>query len=225
MTAAVALALATAATACGGERGLAPFAAADRAPADVAARDGRYTAGPTDQGLDPAAFRYPATIATAKGDIAIELWPQLAPHNVNAFVFLARAGFYDGLTFHRVIDGFVAQGGDPLATGLGGPGFGLPAELHATDPVPIGAGAVAMARVASRPDSAGSQFFIVTGDGQPARNLTGLYTVIGWVTDGLDVAQALAEGDVIDAVTIRPRAAGGGLSSDDVRARATEASR
>ena len=191
---------------------------------------GRRRPGPAEradprQALDAARYRYQATLDTDAGDITIELWPALAPHNVNAFVFLARAGFYDGLTFHRVIDGFVAQGGDPLATGLGGPGFGLPAELHATDPVPVAAGAVAMARVASRPDSAGSQFFIVTGDGQPARNLTGLYTVIGWVTDGLDVAQGLAEGDVIRHATVRARAAagGGGLTPDEVRARATGA--
>lgn len=186
---------------------------------------GRFTA-PEDQAIDAAGKSYFVTWETPKGTIEAELWPEIAPITVNSFVFLARQGFYDGLTFHRVIDGFVAQGGDPLGTGLGGPGFGLPAELHAADPVPIGAGAVAMARVASRPDSAGSQFFIVTGDGQPARNLTGLYTVIGWVADGLDVAQALAEGDVIEAVTVRTRAAaGGGLSPDDIRARATEASR
>ena len=133
----VTTALLAAATACSGGGGLAPLERTDTAPAAPAERDGYYAAGPKDQQLDPANHSYFATVATADGDIEFELWPALAPQNVNAFVFLARAGFYDGLPFHRVIADFVVQGGDPLGTGLGGPGFGLPAELHADDPVPM----------------------------------------------------------------------------------------
>ncbi|MCC7019124.1 MAG: peptidylprolyl isomerase [Ardenticatenales bacterium] len=211
-------ALLAAAAACSGQGGLAPMARTDTAPAVPAERDGYYAAGPKDQQLDPANHSYFATVKTDGGDIKFELWPSLAPQNVNAFVFLARAGFYDGLAFHRVIPDFVIQGGDPLGTGLGGPGFGLPAELHADDPVPMRAGAVAMARVSSLPDSAGSQFFIVTGDGQPVQNLTGLYTVIGWVTDGLDVARAVAQGDVMRSVTVTAKAVGASeVSADGVR--------
>lgn len=214
----VTAALLAAAAACSGGGGLAPVARTDTAPAVPAERDGYYAAGPKDQQLDPANHSYFATVKTDGGDIKFELWPSLAPQNVNAFVFLARAGFYDGLAFHRVIADFVVQGGDPLGTGLGGPGFGLPAELQADDPVPMRAGAVAMARVSSLPDSAGSQFFIVTGDGQPVQNLTGLYTVIGWVTDGLDVARAVAQGEVMRSVTVTAKAVGASeVSADGVR--------
>ena len=214
----VTTALLAAATACSGGGGLAPLERTDPAPAAPAERDGYYAAGPKDQQLDPANHSYFATVATADGDIEFELWPALAPQNVNAFVFLARAGFYDGLPFHRVIADFVVQGGDPLGTGLGGPGFGLPAELHADDPVPMRAGAVAMARVSSLPNSAGSQFFIVTGDGQPVQNLTGLYTVIGWVTDGLEAARAVAQGDVMRSVTVTAKGVGASeVSADGVR--------
>lgn len=215
------VALAASTVACGADAGLAPLARSDAAPAVIAERDGHYTAGPKDQGLDAAKHSYFATIETAKGEIELQLWPDLAPQNVNAFVFFAREGFYDGLTFHRVIADFVVQGGDPLGTGLGGPGFGLPAELHADDPVPMRAGAVAMARVTSRPDSAGSQFFVVTGDGQPVQNLTGLYTVIGWLTgkDGLAVARSIAQGDAMKSVTVRARDASASVvTADAVRA-------
>lgn len=214
----VAVTVLAVAAACGGG-GLAPFDDANAAPAVPDERDGFFAGGPLDQQLDPVNHSYFAAVATAGGDITIELWPALAPQNVNAFVFLARAGFYDGLAFHRVIADFVLQGGDPLGTGLGGPGFALPAELHAADPVPVRAGAVAMARVSSQPDSAGSQFFIVTADGQPAQNLTGLYTVIGWVTDGLDVARAVPQGERMRSVRVTARAAGASaVSPDEVRA-------
>lgn len=214
-------ALAVATTACGAAGGLAPLDRGDAAPAVIAERDGHYAAGPSDQGLDVGKHSYFATIKTAKGEIEFQLWPDVAPQNVNAFVFLAREGFYDGLGFHRVIADFVIQGGDPLGTGLGGPGFGLPAELHADDPVPMRAGAVAMARVTSRPDSAGSQFFVVTGDGQPVRNLSGLYTVIGWLTGetGLAVARSIAQGDVMERVTVKAKDVGAGVvTADEVRA-------
>ena len=124
---------------------------------------------------------YSATIEMEDGGtIAIELWPELAPEHVNSFVFLARDGFYDGVTFHRIIDGFMAQGGDPTGTGMGGPGYNVPAEFNDTKHV---AGVLSMAR-AQDPNSAGSQFFICNAD---ATFLDGDYTAFGKVTSGLDV--------------------------------------
>src|SRR5207244_11540005 len=103
---------------------------------------------------------YTATITTPRGDIVVTLRPDLAPTTVNSFVFLAREGFYNGLTWHRVLPNFMAQGGDPAGTGGGGPGYSVPAEF--TDKVLFDRpGIVAMAR-ANDPNSAGSQFFITT---------------------------------------------------------------
>ena len=96
-----------------------------------------------------------AVLETARGPITIRLRPDLAPQSVNSFVFLAREGFYDGTTFHRVIPGFIAQGGDPTGRGHGGPGYRLRDELSDE---PFAAGAVGLAN--SGPDSNGSQFFI-----------------------------------------------------------------
>ncbi len=112
-------------------------------PENPAERNRMYSAPPEmniDSGKD-----YVATIATAKGDIVVELDPGAAPQTVNNFVFLARQGFYDGLTFHRVVPGFVIQGGDPLGSGAGGPGYTVPAEIE----LEHAKGAIAMAR---RPD-------------------------------------------------------------------------
>lgn len=126
---------------------------------------------------------YKATISTPRGDIVIKLRPDLAPQTVNSFVFLARQGFYDGLTWHRVIRGFMAQGGDPTGTGTGGPGYNVPGEF--TKAVLYDRpGIVAMARAQS-PDSAGSQFFITTA---AAPHLNGQYTIFGEVVEGLDIA-------------------------------------
>ena len=128
-----------------------------------------------------AGASYSATIEMAEGGtIEIELWPELAPEHVNSFVFLARDGFYDGVTFHRIIDDFMAQGGDPTGTGTGGPGYNVPAEFNDTKHV---AGVLSMAR-AQDPNSAGSQFFICNAD---ATFLDGNYTAFGKVTAGLDV--------------------------------------
>lgn len=126
---------------------------------------------------------YTATLETSCGEIVAELAPQQAPVAVNNFVFLAREGFYDGLTFHRVVPGFVIQGGDPEGTGMGGPGYSFQDELP-DDGYP--AGALAMANAG--PDTNGSQFFIVTGD---ASALPNDYTRFGQVTDGLDVAREI----------------------------------
>ena len=137
--------------------------------------------------IDPAKT-YTAVMKTEKGDITINLRPDLAPQHVNSFVFLAREGYYDGVTFHRVIPGFVAQGGDPTGTGGGGPGYTIDAEF--TDTLYV-EGTVGMART-SDPNSAGSQFYISYGR---LTSLDGAYTVFGEVTEGMDVAKQLTPRD------------------------------
>lgn len=135
---------------------------------------------------------YQATIEMADGGvIEIDLFEEVAPQHVNSFVFLARAGFYDALTFHRIIHGFMAQGGDPTGIGSGGPGYTLPAEFNDTSHV---RGILSMARSAD-PNSAGSQFFIVYAD---APHLDGQYTVFGEVTSGMDVVDAFPARDPSD---------------------------
>ena len=114
----------------------------------------------------------------------VELDPELAPIATNNFVFLANEGFYDGLTFHRVVPGFVIQGGDPAGDGTGGPGYTFPDELPAGEGA-YPPGSVAMAN--SGPDTNGSQFFVVTGDAP----LPAAYTRFGEVTEGLDVAREI----------------------------------
>lgn len=140
---------------------------------------------------------YVATIKTTKGDIIVELDPDVTV-TTNNFVFLAREGFYDGLTFHRVEPGFVIQGGDPLGTGGGGPGYGIPPEFEGSV---FDTGVIGMARSAA-PDSAGSQFYIMLGRSE---GLDGSYAAFGEVTSGMDVAQQIAIGDVIDTITIEER--------------------
>jgi len=137
---------------------------------------------------------YTATITTNKGTIKIQLLPKVAPNTVNAFVNLARDGFYDGLTFHRVED-WVVQGGDPRGDGTGGPGYTLKAEFNATKHI---TGTVAMAR-ANDPNSAGSQFYIVKTQ---ASWLDGQYTVFGQTIEGMDVVNKLVKGDVMQKITI-----------------------
>ncbi len=175
-------------------------------------------AAPEDQALDPAANSYFATFQTAKGTIVAQLWPDLAPQHVNSFVFLARDGFYDGTTFHRLEPGFIVQGGDPTHTGMGGPGYSVPAEFNADNPVPHRMGTLAMART-NEPDSAGSQFYFVLEDGPSATSLDRLYTVFGHVVQGMDVVQQLAVGDVMDTVTIEEKPASESIvTPDDIRA-------
>lgn len=132
---------------------------------------------------------YDAVVHTVRGDFTIHLRPDLAPRHVNSFVFLAREGFYNGVTFHRVLPGFVAQAGDPTGTGSGGPGYTLPAEF--TNEVGYTRGTVGMARAAD-PDSAGSQWFITYGD---TPSLDGAYTIFGEVTDGMDVVDCITPRD------------------------------
>ena len=130
---------------------------------------------------------YLAVLRTARGEITVRLRPDLAPQTVQSFVFLAREGFYDGSTFHRVITGFIAQGGDPTGAGSGGPGYRIPDE---PSDEPFEAGAVGMANAG--PHTNGSQFFIVIA---PARHLNGRYTLFGVVEQGVDIALALTPRD------------------------------
>jgi cyclophilin family peptidyl-prolyl cis-trans isomerase len=133
--------------------------------------------------------QYIATLVTEKGDIVLQLYPDKAPLAVNSFVFLAREGWYDGITFHRVLPGFVAQTGDPSGTGQGNPGYLFQDE---TDPALKfdRAGVVGMAN--SGPDTNGSQFFITYA---PAPNLDGNYSIFGKILSGMDVLEELAPRD------------------------------
>lgn len=153
---------------------------------------------PPPMSVDPARD-YSATITMANGgQIVLKLRPDLAPETVNSFVFLAREGFYDGLTFHRVEPGFVIQGGDPDGNGTGGPGYNVPDEY--TDQVLFDRpGLLAMASTGPGTNSGGSQFFITLG---PAPHLNQSYTIFGEVTSGLEVVQAVQVGDVMQSVTI-----------------------
>ena len=142
---------------------------------------------------------YRATVTTDRGVIVMDLDPQLAPQTVNNFVGLARNGYYDGLTFHRVVPDFVIQGGCPEGSGRGGPGY-----KFADEPVKsqYKLGAVAMAN--SGPDTNGSQFFICIDDCQS--KLAPSYNLFGFVVEGMDVALATTVGDVMRKVEIEERA-------------------
>ncbi len=130
---------------------------------------------------------YPkAIIGTSLGDITIELWNDVAPKHVENFLRLAGDGFYDGLGFHRIIKGFVIQGGCPQGTGTGGPGWTVKAEFNDRRHVP---GTLSMAR-SSHPDSAGSQFFICLSR-DSCQHLDGKYTGFGQVVDGMDVVRTI----------------------------------
>ncbi|MFC1984921.1 peptidylprolyl isomerase [Chloroflexota bacterium] len=141
--------------------------------------------------------QYTATIKTEKGNLVLELFASDVPVTVNNFVFLAREGFYDGTTFHRVIPGFMAQGGDPTGTGSGGPGYSFADEFtkhtHVT-------GALSMANAGSNTN--GSQFFIAYAS-QP--HLDGKHSVFGQLVDGMDVLKKIENGDTIVRITIEER--------------------
>ena len=130
------------------------------------------------------------TFETTRGTIKAELYPEIAPNTVNNFISLIQKGFYDGTIFHRVIPGFMIQGGDPEGTGMGGPGYEIRGEFTANgfqNDLNHTRGVLSMARTAA-PDSAGSQFFIMVDD---APHLDGQYAAFGKVTEGIDVAQAI----------------------------------
>jgi peptidyl-prolyl cis-trans isomerase B (cyclophilin B) len=136
------------------------------------------------------------TITLENGnEIRVEFFPQDAPKTVENFVTLATKGFYNGLTFHRVVPGFVVQGGCPKGNGTGGPGYTIPAEFNANKHL---RGSLAMAR-SQHPDSAGSQFYITYG-AQP--HLDSSYTVFGKVTSGMEHVDRIRQGDKMKSVTI-----------------------
>jgi peptidyl-prolyl cis-trans isomerase B (cyclophilin B) len=140
---------------------------------------------------------YAVSIDTSKGTIELELFPQHAPKTVNNFVFLAQEGFYDGVTFHRVISNFMIQGGDPTGSGRGGPGYRFEDEFTG-NPLRHERGVISMAN--SGPGTNGSQFFITHG---PQQHLDGKHTVFGKVTGGLDVVDAIEQGDSMVKVTVK----------------------
>lgn len=137
-----------------------------------------------------------AVIKTGKGDITLELFPNEAPGTVANFEKLANEGFYDGLTFHRVIPDFVIQGGCPRGDGTGGPGYTIKCETKG-NPHKHGTGALSMAHAGK--DTGGSQFFITHS---PQPHLDGVHTVFGQVIDGMDVVYDIRPGDVMNTIEI-----------------------
>lgn len=144
-----------------------------------------------------ASKSYSATIQTERGTIELDLFADAAPKTVNNFVFLARDGFYDGLTFHRVIPDFMSQGGCPQGDGRGGPGYRFEDEVGSSNPHRHERGSLSMANAG--PNTNGSQFFICHG---PQPHLDGRHTVFGKTTSGQDVVESLKNGDKMTSVTI-----------------------
>ena len=154
----------------------------------------QYSSPPAMQ-LDPSKS-YTATIQTNRGDIVIDLYADKVPNTVNNFVALARDGFYDGVSFHRVIADFMIQGGDPTGSGRGGPGYQFNDEFH-PELVHDGSGVLSMANAG--PNTNGSQFFIT----HVATNwLDNKHSVFGKVRSGQDVVDAIQQGDVMEKVEI-----------------------
>jgi peptidyl-prolyl cis-trans isomerase B (cyclophilin B) len=156
---------------------------------------GKQWTTPPDMQIDPAIV-YRASLETPRGTIELELYPEHAPKTVNNFVFLAREGFYDGVSFHRVISDFVIQGGDPTGTGMGGPGYQFEDETRG-NPLRHETGSISMANAG--PNTNGSQFFITHS---PQPHLDGKHTVFGRVVKGQDVVDAIRQGDRMTSVTI-----------------------
>ena len=165
------------------------------ADSDPSPKPRTYSAPPT-MTIDTSK-QYTATISTAKGDLVLDLFASDAPMTVNNFVFLAHEGFYDGLTFHRVIPDFMAQGGCPVGDGRGGPGYRFNDEF--TEHTHI-TGALSMAN--SGPNTNGSQFFITY---TPQPHLDGKHTVFGQLVQGMGVLEKLESGDVMIRITIEER--------------------
>ena len=137
-----------------------------------------------------------AVLETSKGEIAFEFFPKEAPETVKSFITLIQKGFYNGLNFHRVVPGFVIQGGDPKGDGTGGPGYTIKAEFNSHKHI---TGTVAMARTQD-PDSAGSQFYICLA---PQPSLDRKYTVFGQLIKGYEVIKKIQKGDVMKKVSIK----------------------
>lgn len=164
-------------------------------PAAVAARANKYAA-PPPMSIDVTKI-YEATIETTRGTIVVDLDPKAAPKTVNNFVFLARDGFYDGISFHRVMENFMIQGGDPTGSGFGGPGYQFEDEVGPNNPLTHETGVISMANAG--PNTNGSQFFITR---EPQPHLNGKHTVFGKVVSGQDVVDAIQQGDLMTKVTI-----------------------
>ncbi len=175
-------------------------------PFDGSAPKQQKFGSPPEMGIDPNK-RYTATMSTSMGDLVIALDPLRAPKTVNNFVFLALHHYFDGIVFHRIINGFVCQGGDPTGTGTGSPGYRFEDELPKAGQYEIGS--VAMANAG--PDTNGSQFFLISGPSGVA--LPPNYSLFGKIVKGLDVLDAMqrvptGRGDrphqdvVINSVTI-----------------------
>ena len=198
----------TAATAVASKAAQVASPAAQASPAanaaDVASRNGKYKS-PPPMTIDKSK-KYTATITTNKGTMKADLYADTAPITVNNFVFLANDHFYDGVIFHRIVAGFVIQGGDPTGTGTGGPGYKFPDE-----PIPANRnyekGTLAMAN--SGPNTNGSQFFICVDNLTAKGALPKQYNIFGKVTEGLDT---------IDKILAVPRTAG----SDGAQSKPTE---
>ena len=140
--------------------------------------------------------RYRATFETNKGTITADLYPEHAPKTVNNFAFLAGEGFYEGISFHRVIDNFIVQCGDPTGTGRGGPGYRFEDEVR-ENPLTHEAKVLSMANAG--PNTNGSQFFITHA---PQPHLNGKHTVFGKVTEGTDVVDSIEKGDTLKSVSV-----------------------
>jgi len=139
---------------------------------------------------------YHVKMETSKGLIEIDLYPEYAPKTVNNFVFLTQQGYYDGVSFHRVINNFVIQGGDPTGTGAGGPGYKFEDELLG-NPLKHETNSLSMANAG--PNTNGSQFFITHSS---QAHLDGKHTVFGKVVNGADVVDAISQGDLMEKVEI-----------------------
>ena len=167
-----------------------------QAPEPAPAPEPKTYSAPPPMTIDTSK-QYTATIETEKGNLVLELFASDVPVTVNNFVFLAHEGFYNGTTFHRVIPGFMAQGGDPTGTGTGTPGYSFADEFtehtHVT-------GALSMAN--SGPNTNGCQFFITY---TPQPHLDGKHTVFGQLIEGTDVLEKIEQGDTIIRITIEER--------------------
>jgi peptidyl-prolyl cis-trans isomerase B (cyclophilin B) len=180
--------------------------------------EGIILQGPTDRPLSAVSFSdrnnfydsapeftidstqtYTATIHTRKGNIVVELDARNAPLHTNNFVFLSNQGFYDGLTFHRYVSGFVVQGGDPIGAGNGGPGYTIPAEIGLLHDTGVIAAARQSDAVNPQRNSSGSQFYFTL---TPQPSLNGAYSVFGKVTQGMNVVSELRQNDVIGWIDI-----------------------
>jgi len=151
---------------------------------------------PPEMTIDPSKV-FTVKLETSRGDIELELYAEHAPKTVNNFVFLINESFYDGVTFHRVIDKFMIQGGDPEGTGSGGPGYRFEDELVG-NPLTHESKVISMANAG--PNTNGSQFFITH---LPTPHLDGKHTVFGKVTQGVDVVDAIRQGDVITKASVQ----------------------